>query len=159
MKRYKYLKNRFLIEHTITNIFAIIIMFFSVYHILKGNLPILMTLALISSLYSAINNFMYKVNTEIIVIGKGEISFESYNKKDRYSIEKIKQIKLKEYPTNGKIYVRLTDENNKLHRYWVHTRSFKNGKELFKELMYVEFRKHPETLKARSRAEKFSKLI
>lgn len=159
MKRYKYLKNRFLIEHTITNIFALIIIFFSVYHILKGNLPILMTLALISSLYSVINNFIYKVNTETIIIGKDEIAFESYNKKDNYRIEEIKQIKLKEYPTNGKIYVRLTDKNNTLHRYWIHTRSFENGKELFKELMYVEFHKHPNTLKAKSRAESFSKTI
>lgn len=157
MKTYEYIDKRFMIEQTITNSFAFIMIFVSLYYIKKGIVPVIMTLAFISALYSVFNNFVFKVNPKKVMIDENIIAFESYGKKDSYLIDEIKKIRLKEFPTNGKIYARITDKNGKDHKYWIHTRSFEDGKKLFREIMYIEHDKHPETLKARSRAEGFSK--
>jgi hypothetical protein len=157
MKKYEYIDKRFMLEQTLTNVFAILIIFIAAYYALKGVVPVIMTLAFISAFYSVINNFVFKVNSKKVIIDKNKLSFEAYGKKDTYFIDAIKKIKLKEFPTNGKIYTRITDENNKTHKYWIHTKSFNDGKELFREMMYIEHDKHPDTLKAKSRDAEFSK--
>lgn len=155
MSKYKYLEKRYFIEHTLTNIFAFILIFISIYFFTKSILPAIMVLAFISSVYSIINNFIFKVNPEIVEISDEEISFESYNRKDVFKLSEINKLILKEYPTAGKIYVRIFDENNKLHRYWVHTKSFQDGKDLFIHLLFTEFKRHPDTLKASSQSAEF----
>lgn len=155
MKTYKYIEKKYIVEHTITNILALLIILIAIYNIINNFLPAIMVLAIISSLYSVINNFIFKVNAENVSISQDTIIFESYNQTDIFDLNEISKLKLKEYPTNGKIYVRLYDENNKLHRYWVHTKSFQDGKDLFIHLLYTEFKKHPDTLKASSQSEDF----
>lgn len=159
MQIYEYKKSRYFVEHTLTNIFAGLIIIISIYNIVNGFLPVIMTVALISSLYSIINNFIFKVNAERVGIDKDTILFQAYNNTKKYQISEIKKIKLKEYPTIGKIYVRIYDRNNKLNRFWIHTNSFLNGKKLFIHLLYVEYNKHPDTLKASSQSEEFFNLI
>lgn len=111
-----------------------------------------MVLALIASLYSVVNNFVLKVNSEIVEVGEDAISFEAYGKKDSYAISEVESIQLKEFPSSGKIFVRVTDNSKKQKKYWIHTASFEEGKALFKELLDIEYHKHPERLKAIARS-------
>lgn len=148
---YHYQKKRFLIEQTVTNLFALVIIFLALYFIVNQMMPILMSLVLLVALYATVNNFILKVNSEVIVIGDDTISFEAYKKKDTYELSKLQSFKLKEFPSSKKIYVRLVDFDNKKRKYWVHANSFSGGKRLFKKLLDIEHEKHPQSLKARAR--------
>ncbi len=110
---YHYQKKRFLIEQTITSLFALVIIFLTLYFIVNKMMPILMSLALFVAFYTTINNFILKVNSEVIEISDHTISFEAYKKKDIYEISKLQSFKLKEFPSAKKIYVRLIDFENK----------------------------------------------
>lgn len=110
-----------------------------------------MFLVFTSSLYATLNNFVFKVNSKLITIKDDEISFEAYAKKDVYTISKIESFKVKEFPSSGKLYIRIEDDTGKKRKYWIHTFSFNESKNLFKNILEIEHKKHPETLKAQAR--------
>lgn len=159
MEVFSYKKKRFLIEQTITNLFALFFIFISLYFIVNKIMISIMVLALLASLYTVVNNFILKVNSEVIEISDQIISFEAYNKKDIYEISKLNSFKLKEFPFSGEIYIRLVDCENKERKYWIHTSSFNEGKRLFKKLLDIEYQKHPQSLKARARSQSASNSI
>lgn len=150
---YNYQKKRFFLEQTLTNLFTLGISFTSLFFIINKTLPALMWMAFIVSIYSVLNNFLFKVNSEKVEISESMISFEAYGKKDSYQLDKLVVIKLKEFPSSGKIFVRITDSTNKQRKYWINTSSFENGKKLFKQLLDLEYQRHPDTLKARARSQ------
>lgn len=105
------------------------------------------------SFYSVTNNFIYKANSSRVEIGEDIITFESYNKKKSYRISQLKSFRTNGMTSTKKVYIRLRDMDNNRGRYWIHTRSFDNGDELYNELMKIEEEKHPNSLKARARME------
>lgn len=152
MDIFAYKKKRYLIEQTITNLFAFLFALISLYFIVNQIFPVIMSLGFISSIYAVFNNFVFKVNSRKISISDRIISFEAYNKVDFYTISDIKSFKIKEFPSSGKIYLRIKNYDNKNSRYWIHTGSFDDGKKLFKSLLDIEYIKHPEGLKAKARS-------
>jgi hypothetical protein len=58
---------------------------------------------------------------------------------------------IREFPSSGKMYLRV-GKTTLLHgRYWLQTKVFTDGRELFQALLDIEYAKNPDTIKARAR--------
>lgn len=151
MKSYMYQKKLFFIEVTFTGIFCILIFIVSLILALQGYLSGLMIFVAVICLYQIWNTFISKSTPEEVVIDDDYISFSAYNRCDKYYFSEMKVLRIREFPTSGKMYIRVNDSNLLKGRYWVQTKQFENGKELFKTLLDLEYKLHPDTLKARAR--------
>lgn len=105
----------------------------------------------VAAFYHAWNTFIAKVYVHSVTIGKDEISFELFGKIKSYKLRDLKEFRVREYPSSGKIYLRVDDHNAFRGRFWISTKVFENGHELFEKVRDLEYDIHPETLKARAR--------
>lgn len=151
MKVYQYDKRLFLIEVKVTGYFCIAVIFLCLYMALNNVAPGLMIMAALIAFYTVWNTFISHSNPEIVKFEENAISFSSFQKEDRYTFEDIKQFRIREFPSSGKMYIRINNSNLFKGRYWVQTSQFNDGKELFHKLLDMEYEMHPDTLKARAR--------
>jgi hypothetical protein len=75
----------------------------------------------------------------------------SFNRTDDYHLSQLKSFKIREFPTAGKMYLRMDGGGLLKGRYWLNTKNYNDGQELFRLLLDMEYEKHPESLKARAR--------
>ncbi|MCI1934025.1 hypothetical protein [Alkalibaculum bacchi] len=108
-------------------------------------------MASIVSFYQVWNTFISHSNPEKITIDENEISFYCYRKTTKYKFININSFKLREFPSSGKIYLRINNATIFHGRYWVPTKMFNDSEELFRTLQNIEYQIHPDTLKARAR--------
>lgn len=151
MKHYQYEKKRFMVQVTITGIFCAILAMISIVFMVQGFMPAIMAIVFIVSVYTVFNTFIAKTTPETIDISKHQITFGAYNQEARYTISQLKEFRIREFPTSGKMYIRVNDYSLLKGRYWVQTKMFNDSKELFMELLDIEYTLHPESLKARAR--------
>lgn len=151
MKSYMYDKKLFFVEVTFTGIFCILACFTCICLAIVGYLPQLMIFLAIIAIYNVWNTFISKSTSEEVVINKDFISFNAYKRCDKYILTEIKRLRIREFPSSGKMYIRINDSSLLKGRYWIQTKQFENGKELFHALLDIEYEMHPETLKARAR--------
>lgn len=58
---------------------------------------------------------------------------------------------VREFPSSGKIYLRVNDASLVSGRFWIPTKMFNDSEELFSLLRDLEYKIHPDSLKARAR--------
>lgn len=151
MKEYVFDKQRFLIEVTITGIFCFAIMILAIILALTGYLaPLMIGIACIAA-YTCWNSFVSKSNSEKVIVDDTSIRFYAYHREDVYTLSEIRQLRIREFPSSGKMYIRIDHYNAFKGRYWLQTNLFSDGKELFHKLLDIEYAMHPDTLKARAR--------
>ena len=80
-----------------------------------------------------------------------QVSFELFGKSQSYKLSELKEFRVREYPSSGKMYLRVGDHNALHGRFWLSTKTFTDGQELFGRLRDLEYEIHPDTLKARAR--------
>lgn len=150
-KEYIFDKRAFLMQITITGIFTFVIFLLCIYGIFASSYASLCALIALIAGYTTWNNFVSVSNPQKIEITNDFICFSAYRKEHKYLYEDIKNFKIREFPSAGKIYLRINECNILKGRYWIHTAQFENGKELFKTLLDMEYELHPDSLKARAR--------
>lgn len=151
MKSYMYGKRSFFIQVTFTGIFCIIICFTCVLLAFVGYMPQMMLFFTLVAAYNVWNTFISKSTSEEVIIDDEYISFSAYNHCDKYLFSDIKKLRIREFPSSGKMYIRVNESSVLKGRYWIQTKQFENGKELFRALLDLEYKMHPDTLKARAR--------
>lgn len=150
MKVYSYEKKAFFCEVKFIGVFCIFIIIASLYLAIKGFLPSLMILFSIVALYTVWNTFVSKSTPEKIVWADDGITFSSFNRDDYYAWNDVKQLRIREFPKAGKMYVRFNNANIFRGRYWLQTRRFSDGNELFNKMLSKEFEINPNSLKAQA---------
>lgn len=151
MKTYVYDRMFYIIEIIITGIFCLLLAMASIFMAIKGVMPTLMIFTFLVSSYTAWNAFVSKSNPERIEVDERCISFYSFNKKVSYEIEDIEEFRIREFPTSGKMYLRINKHNILSGRFWVPTKMFNESKELFQTLIDIEYKIHPDSIKSRAR--------
>lgn len=151
-KIFSYDKLLFFFDVKLTGGFSGIITVVCLYLGIVGrvNRGILFFIALIA-FYTFWNSFIGKCNTQQVKISETTLSFESLGREDSYKIDEIKKIRVREFPTGGKMYIRINDYNLLKGRYWVQFKKFNDGQDLMRQILDIEYKIHPETLKARAR--------
>jgi hypothetical protein len=107
----------------------------------------------IAAAYQAWNTFVSLSNPERVTIDEDEgiISFSGFGRSDIYEISKLSKFLVRPFPSSGKTFIRVNDYNAFKGRYWVPTKMFNDSRELFDSLCNLEYKIHPDSLKARAR--------
>ena len=149
MNEFKYNRLLYLFDVIITGIVAIGAFIASLVYF-HSNLSLLLLIGIVC-IYTIWNSFVSKVHPEKIVIKENEIVFESFNSKDRYYIDGTCRFQLREFPSSGKLYLRIGNEQLQKGRYWINTKNYNNGKELFQLFRDLDYKINPDSLKSKAR--------
>ena len=149
MNEFKYNRLLYLFDVIITGIVAIGAFIASLVYF-HSNLSLLSLIGIVC-IYTIWNSFVSKVHPEKIVIKENEIVFESFNSKDRYYIDGTDRFQLREFPSSGKLYLRIGNEQLQKGRYWINTKNYNNGKELFQLFRDLDYKINPDSLKSKAR--------
>ena len=133
---YSYLKRYFFIEVTLTGIVCLAALVVCPYLAYKGIVPGIMIVLMVPAAYQVWNTF---------------IAIAAWGRTDRYAWSDVRSFRVREFPSAGKMYIRINDSSLFKGRYWLQTRVMTDGRELFQRICDLEFRIHPDTLKARAR--------
>ena len=117
----------------------------------RGVVPGLMAVLVVVATYGAFKTFVSKAYPRTITISEECISFESLGRTDSYRLKDVHDIRVREYPSELRMYVRMDNDGFLRGRYWVHAQWFSDGEELFSRVCELEDRLNPNTLKARVR--------
>ena len=149
MNEFKYNRLLYLFDVIITGIVAIGAFIVSLVYF-HSNLSLLLLVGIVC-IYTMWNAFVSKVHPEKIVIKENEIVFESFNSKAQYYIDGSDRFQLREFPSSGKLYLRIGNEQLQKGRYWINTKNYNNGKELFEIFRDLDYKINPESLKSKAR--------
>lgn len=149
MNEFKYNRLLYIFDVIITGIVAIGAFIASLVYF-HSNLSLLLLIGIVC-IYTIWNSFVSKVHPEKIVIKENEIVFESFNSKDRYYIDGTDRFQLREFPSSGKLYLRIGNEQLQKGRYWINTKNYNNGKELFQLFRDLDYKINPDSLKSKAR--------
>lgn len=101
------------------------------------------------SSYSLFNNFVSLSQPSTVVDDGESLSFYAFGRKHKYTWDKIRYIRIKEF-YGRKIYLRIDNPSLTKGRYWVKTSMYNDGDELYEKLSSLEKELHPEQLKFRT---------
>ena len=149
MNEFKYNRLLYLFDVIITGIVAIGAFIASLVYF-HSNLSLLLLIGIVC-IYTIWNSFVSKVHPEKIVIKENEIVFESFNSKDRFYIDGTDRFQLRDFPSSGKLYLRIGNEQLQKGRYWINTKNYNNGKELFQLFRDLDYKINPDSLKSKAR--------
>lgn len=152
-KSYVYEAPYYFIEVVLVGITSVVVLLLALllaifYPIVPKEL--LLLLAVIAG-YQSWNTFVSLSNPETVTISDASISFSGFQRTHEYQIQDIKTFLVRPFPSSGKTYVRINKHGLLKGRYWVPTKMFCNGKELFDYLVDLEYKIHPNSIKAKAR--------
>lgn len=149
MKEYKYSFTRYLWSTIIPDFFMILLLIYGIFKNIENPNFNIYSIVIIVSLYGINNSFIALSYPKDIIISNKNIKFHSFGRKHVYYWNDVKSFKIKEYQ-GGKLYLRVGNPNLFRGRYWINTRMFNNGEELYTKLMNKEKKIHPDSLKFRN---------
>lgn len=142
------------IEVTFTGVFcAVVCVVCAVMAILNVYIP--RGLAIIFgavAFYQVWNTFISLSNPERVTVDEDNdsISFSGFGRVDAYKLSELSTFLVRPFPSSGKTYIRVQNHNIFKGRYWVPTKMFSDGEELFAYLVELSYRVHPNSLQARA---------
>ena len=148
---YSYLKRYFFIEVTLTGIVCLAALLVCPYLAYKGIVPGIMIVLMVPAAYQVWNTFVAIANPQTVEIDDEAIAFSAWGRTDRYLWNDVTSFRVIEFPSAGKIYIRVNNSGLLRGRYWLQTRVMTDGRELFQRICDLEYKIHPDTLKARAR--------
>ena len=151
MKRFEYDKTLYFIDVLLTGVVSLIVFLIAIALIVTNRMPALMFLVGIVAFYSFWNALVARVTPKEVDVTGDTLMLRSLNRTDDYHLSQIKSFKIREFPTAGKMYLRMDGGGLLKGRYWLNTKNYNDGQELFRLLLDMEYEKHPESLKARAR--------
>lgn len=151
MKTYTYIRRYFAIEVIATGIIALVALvvcpLFAARNIMTG----IMLVLVIPAAYQVWNTFVAIANPETVTLADEFIEFGAWGRHDRYELSDVHEFRVREFPTAGKMYVRINGGGLLHGRYWLQTRVMSDGRELFERICDMEYAMHPDSLKAHAR--------
>lgn len=113
--------------------------------------PGLLVFIAIIAFYQVWNTFISLSNPEIVTLSDSEISFAGFNRVHSYKIDELSTFLVRPFPSSGKTYIRVNNHTIFKGRYWVPTKVFSDGKELFAQINELDYKINPDSLKSRAR--------
>ncbi len=152
-KTYTFEQPFFNIEVLATGVFCLFLVVVCMVCAVKGLFlpPALLSIFACVAFYQVWNTFVSISNPREVVIEDDAIAFSAFGRTDRYELSDVNEFRVREFPSAGKMYVRINGGGFLRGRYWLQTKVMSEGDELFQRIQDIEYRKHPETIKARAR--------
>ena len=150
-RTYTYARGHFNWEVTAQGVICLAIAIACVFEATRGVLVGLMVVIAVIGAYGAFKTFVARAYPHSVTFGDGFVEFECYGKRDRYDFEKTHDVRVREYPSQMRLYIRMDGDSFLRGRYWVHAQWFDGGQELFDRLVDLENTLNPTSLRARAR--------
>lgn len=151
MKTYTYIRRYFAIEVIATGIIALAALVICPLLAARNIMAGIMVVLMIPAAYQVWNTFIAIANPETVTLADDFIEFGAWGRHDRYELADVHEFRVREFPTAGKMYVRVNGGGLLRGRYWLQTRVMSDGRELFERICDMEYAMHPDSLKARAR--------
>ena len=151
MKRFEYDKTLYFLDVPVTGVVSLIVFLMAIGAMITNRVPALMGMVGIVAFYSFWNALVARVTPKEVAIAGDTLTLRSFKRVDDYNLPQLDSFKIREFPTAGKMYLRMNGGGLLKGRYWLNTRNYNDGQELFRLLLDMEYEKHPESLKARAR--------
>ncbi|GHV86580.1 hypothetical protein AGMMS50230_21880 [Spirochaetia bacterium] len=149
-KEYIYNQKSYFIQITLIAYFCAAAFLFSLVMIVIDYKRNIFIMAAVVSVYTVWNTFISHSNPGKVILEEDGISFESYGKVFKYLFDEITTFLAKDFRGSGKIFLRINQHNFFQGRFWIHTMEFNDSEELFLYLLKLEYKTHPNSIKARA---------
>ncbi len=152
-KTYTYEEPYYFIEVTLTTIVAELAIVYCAYQLIRGetSIPAVYTMFLIAAVYQVWNAFVSAAYPHHVIVDGESITFCYRKRQDRYPIKSIKALALRANVRNGRIFLRINNPTPFAGRYWIATKVFTDGEELFFYIDDLDNKLNPQALKAKAR--------
>jgi hypothetical protein len=152
-KTYEFENPYYTIEVPATIVFCIVVLLWCGYQAIWGNYfaPAILAIFAIAAFYQLWNLAISHAYPRYVHLDGESITFEQWGREDRYDYATLESFLVRSNANNGKTFIRAGETTPFRGRYWISTKKYTNGKELFDELDAIEMAVHPDMLKARAR--------
>ncbi len=150
MKEYIFDPKKFRMKVTVTGVFCVLIALYSIWQVITGGEAI-WAIVLIIAGYTVWNSFVTISNPSKVTLSDEEIVFSAYGREDHFPMTEITSFRVKDFPNVRKLFIRINNASWLHGRYWVPAAFFNDTDELYKAILDIEERIHPNTLKAMAR--------
>lgn len=149
-KEYKIDSRYFNIHITANGIVAACVIIACIVGIIEGFYPRLLALVMVVAGYTVWNTFVAVGNPQKVSISDDFVSFSAYGRTDIFELCELSRFMIREFPSAGKMYIRVNQAGLFKGRYWLYTMMFNDGKELFQRMLEIERNIHPDSLKTQA---------
>ncbi len=150
MKEYNYDAKKFRMKVTVTGVFCVLIALYGACQWIMTQ-DTLMAIIFIVAFYTVWNSFITISNPSKVTLSDEEIVFSAYGREDRFPMTEITSFRVKDFPNVRKLFIRINNASWFKGRYWVPALFFNDTDELYKAILDIEERIHPNTLKSAAR--------
>ena len=150
MKEYNYNAKKFNMKVTVTGVFCVLIALYSVWQLFATGESI-WGIAFIIAGYTVWNSFVTISNPSKVVLSDEEIVFSAYGREDHFLMTEIHSFRVKDFPNVRKLFIRVNNASWLKGRYWIPAAFFNDTDELYKAILDIEERVHPNSLKSVAR--------
>lgn len=105
----------------------------------------------VTAIYHFWNVFIAHCHPSRVCIDDSRIIFHSFGHDQSYLLRELESFRVREYPSTGRMYLRVGRCSLLRGRFWIATKSFANGSELFDRIRAIEAQVHPTSLKEKAR--------
>ena len=153
MKTYEFEKKYYVIEVPVTAAFCAAMLCLSTYNIVaqKTNMPAVYGMFIVAAVYQLWNLLVSHAYPRYVHLDDESITFELWGRKDRYDFADLDRFLVRSNPQNGRMFIRAGKESLFNGRYWISTKKYTDGDELFHSIDAIELAVHPDSLKALAR--------
>jgi len=149
-KEYIYDPMQYFMQVVIVSIFSVGVLGIALYMIVIDNNRYFFCFVALIAVYTSWNTFVSRVTPSKIMLEEDGITFSGFGKITKYLFDEIRFFKIKDFRYSGKMFIRVNDYNMINGRYWVNTRGFNDSYELFEFLFKLEYKTHPDSIKAKA---------
>lgn len=152
-KTYEFERRYYVLEVPVTAVFCAAMLGLSLYNILmaKTTIPAVYGMFVIAAVYQLWNLLLSHAYPQYVHVDDESITFELWGRKDRYDFATLDSFLVRSNPVNGNTFIRAGKTTPFRGRYWIGTKKYTNGKELYDAIEAIELRTHPDSLKALAR--------
>lgn len=151
MKTYVYIDRYFFVEVVLTGIICMAALVVCPVLALRGVTPGVMVVLVVPAAYQVWNTFIAIANPRTVSVSDDKIEFGAWGRVDSYDLSNVREFRVREFPSAGKMYIRVNGGGLLRGRYWIQTHAMRDGRELFSRICDLEYARHPDSLKARAR--------
>ncbi|MGG5370639.1 hypothetical protein [Enterococcus sp. AZ196] len=107
MKRFEYDNTLYFMDVLVTGVVSLIVFLIAISSIIVNWMPALMGLVGIVAFYSFWNALVARVTPKEVDVTGDRVRLRSFKRTDDYSLTQLKSFKIREFPTAGKMYLRM----------------------------------------------------
>lgn len=146
MKEYIHDKSKYIASITIPNvILSGLLLAYNIYLVAVGRVNSMALVMIVLCGYVLFNTLVSKSYPEIVRLSNQVVEFESFGKIDRYEIDEIDSMYIKGLANKG-LYIRINGGKLIRGRYFLKSKKFSDGDDLFTNLCKLEKEKNPNSV-------------